>query len=78
MQFHIVARLGAVALVLTCSGCGGGGSSGSPNRHDTAPPRRLVGRPPSLSSGIGARSRFPPTQGRQARIKWSCGETTTT
>ena len=25
MQFDIVARLGAVALVLTCSGCGGGG-----------------------------------------------------
>ena len=71
MQFHIVARLGAVALVLTCSGCGGG-SSGSPNAPTTSPPP--AGGPSTIAivgdRGAQSFSPNPGSAGQNQMVVW--------
>ena len=79
MQFDIVARLGAVALVVTCSGCGGGGSSGSPNAP-TTPPAPSGG--PATIAIVGDRgaqsfSPNPGSSGQNQMVVWRNGDNVT-
>ena len=68
MQFHI-ARLGAVALVLACSGCGG--SSGSPNAPTTPP---AAGGPSTIAivgdRGAQSFSPNPGSAGQNQMVAW--------
>jgi plastocyanin len=71
MQFHVIARRGALALVLTCSGCGGG-SSGSPNAPKTLP---TPSSGPSIIAIVGNRgaqsfSPNPAPEGQNQMVVW--------
>ena len=70
MQFHIVARTGAVALVLTCSGCGGGYSGGNPNTPTTPP----AGGPATIAivgdRGAQSFSPNPGSAGQNQMVVW--------
>ena len=80
MRFHIVARLGAVALVLTCSGCGGG-SSGSPNTPTTQPPPAPSGGPATIAivgdRGAQSFSPNPGSPGQNQMVIWRNGDSVT-